>query len=97
MQHARRMSQQRDRFRQKGNQNGRQHGQPHNGNRPDTYQGGNRNNERPYRDNRDSRYEWRRQPNGNGQTRVAMGDIKEAAVDASSSLSFVTTRTEMSS
>ncbi|CEM34227.1 unnamed protein product [Vitrella brassicaformis CCMP3155] len=68
MQHARRMSQQRDRFRQKGNQNGRQHGQPHNGNRPDTYQGGNRNNERPYRDNRDSRYEWRRQPNGNSQT-----------------------------
>ncbi|CEM29330.1 unnamed protein product [Vitrella brassicaformis CCMP3155] len=68
MQHARRMSQQRDRNRQRGNQNGRQHSQPHNGNRPDMYQGGNRNNERPYRDNRENRYEWRRQPNGNGQT-----------------------------
>ncbi|CEM31455.1 unnamed protein product [Vitrella brassicaformis CCMP3155] len=68
MRHARRMSQQRDRIRQKGNQNGRQQDQPHNGNRPDTYQGGNKSNERPYRDNRDNRYEWRRQPNGNGQT-----------------------------
>ncbi|CEM07959.1 unnamed protein product [Vitrella brassicaformis CCMP3155] len=68
MQHARRMSQQRDRIRQKGNQNGRQPGQPHNGNRPDTYQGGNRKNERPYRDNRDNRYDWRHQPNGHSQT-----------------------------